>query len=161
LFGLVAGLTTGFFEELGWTGFAVPELRKRHGVLATGLSVGLVWGAWHFLVNLWGSEASAGGLPLALFLLAALFSFLPPYRVLMIWVYDRTGSLLVAMLMHASLIAAWQVSWPPGIAGLPQVIWYVAWAAVLWAVVAAVVVVHRGQPARHRTRAAAPGGVAT
>jgi hypothetical protein len=29
----------------------------------------------------------------------------PAYRVLMVWVYDRTGSLLVAMLMHARLSA--------------------------------------------------------
>src|SRR5215207_3593346 len=48
LSGIVAGLTGGFFEELGWTGFAVPRLRLRYGVLATGLIVGLVWGAWHF-----------------------------------------------------------------------------------------------------------------
>ena len=31
---------------------------------------------------------------------------LTAYRVLMVWVYDRTGSLLVAVLMHASLIAS-------------------------------------------------------
>jgi membrane protease YdiL (CAAX protease family) len=45
--GLVAGLVAGFFEEIGWTGFATAELRKRHGVLATGLIVGLLWGVWH------------------------------------------------------------------------------------------------------------------
>jgi hypothetical protein len=27
----------------------------------------------------------------------------PVFRVLMVWVYDRTGSLIVAILMHASL----------------------------------------------------------
>lgn len=31
---------------------------------------------------------------------------LPAYRVLMVWVYDRTGSLPVVMLMHASLSAS-------------------------------------------------------
>jgi membrane protease YdiL (CAAX protease family) len=45
--GLVVGLLVPFFEELGWTGFATAELRKRHGVLATGLIMGLLWGAWH------------------------------------------------------------------------------------------------------------------
>jgi uncharacterized protein len=44
------GLTVGLFEELGWTGFAAPILRRRHGVLATGLLLGMVWGAWHFLL---------------------------------------------------------------------------------------------------------------
>lgn len=32
-----AGLCGGFLEELGWTGFAIPELKRRHGVFATGL----------------------------------------------------------------------------------------------------------------------------
>jgi hypothetical protein len=34
--GLVGG---GLLEELGWTRFAVPALRQRHGVLQTGLIV--------------------------------------------------------------------------------------------------------------------------
>jgi len=84
LFGFAVGLGAGFFEELGWTGFAVPGLRLRHGVLGTGLIVGLLWGAWHFLVTLWGSGSSSGALSLVLFLFVALFSFLPPYRLLMV-----------------------------------------------------------------------------
>jgi membrane protease YdiL (CAAX protease family) len=50
LVGSAVGLVVGFFEELGWTGFAVPTLRGRYGVVTTGLIVGLLWGAWHFLV---------------------------------------------------------------------------------------------------------------
>ena len=41
-------LLVGSFEEIGWTGFAVPHLRSRHSILTTGLAVGVVWGAWHF-----------------------------------------------------------------------------------------------------------------
>src|SRR5215207_7654542 len=62
LMNIVVGLIVGIFEELGWTGFAVPTLLKlRYGVLSTGLMVG---------------------------------------------VYERTGSLLLAMLMHASYAAS-------------------------------------------------------
>jgi membrane protease YdiL (CAAX protease family) len=36
LLGTGWGLAGGLLEELGWTGFAIPSLRSRHGVLATG-----------------------------------------------------------------------------------------------------------------------------
>jgi uncharacterized protein len=70
----------------------------------------------------------------------------------MVWVYDRTGSLLVAMLMHASLVVFWLISTPPGIAGVPLVTWYLAWAAVLWVGVAAVAVANHGQILRQPLR---------
>jgi uncharacterized protein len=151
LFALAAALPTALLEELGWTGFATPELRRRHGVLATGLVLGAVWGAWHYPVNVWGSATAAEAVPVALFLLVALFSFLPPYRILMVWVYARTESALLAMLMHASLVTFWLMA-TPGVAGTPdaiagwaQAVWYLVWAALLWVVVAVVAA------ARHRT----------
>ena len=154
LMGIVVGLATGFLEELGWTGFAIPRLRLRYGILSTGLIVGILWGAWHFLVNFWGSDTSSGGLSLAVFLPAVLFSFMPAIRVLMVWVYDRTGSLLVAMLMHASFTGSWLISTPLAIAGVPLVTWYLVWAGALWVVVAAVAVANRkqlsGQPPLRR-----------
>jgi membrane protease YdiL (CAAX protease family) len=65
LFGLGWGLVGGgLLEELGWTGFALPRLRLRHGALATGLIVGVLWGVWHFPIAFWGSRALAGGLSL-------------------------------------------------------------------------------------------------
>jgi membrane protease YdiL (CAAX protease family) len=67
-FGIAVGLGAGMFEELGWTGFAVPALRRRYSVLATGLTVGMLWGAWHLLVVVWGIGTSVGSMPLALFL---------------------------------------------------------------------------------------------
>ena len=89
---------------------------------------------------------------------AILFSFLPPYRVLMVWVYERTnGSLLVAMLMHASLVAFWIISTPVGIAGMPLVTWYLVWAAVLWVVVGAVSLAQGGPPLAPATAPEAGG----
>jgi membrane protease YdiL (CAAX protease family) len=148
--GMVVALSlfNGFVEELGWTGFAIPRMHRRYGVFATGLSVGFLWGAWHFASNIWGSGGSSAPLPLALFMPVLLFSFLPPFRVLMVWVYDRTESLLVAMLMHASLDAFWLASTPAGMTPAPLVTWYLAWAALLWVIVAAVAVASRKQISR-------------
>ena len=148
LFGIAVGLGAGCFEELGWTGFAVPGLRRRYGVLTTGLIAGGLWGAWHFLVVVWGIGSSAGTLPLALFVPLDLFSFLPAYRVLMVWLYDRTASLLVAMLMHASLTASMLILGPLAISGGTLLTYELVFAAALWVVVAAVVVADR----RHLSR---------
>ncbi|MGD8732533.1 MAG: type II CAAX endopeptidase family protein, partial [Anaerolineales bacterium] len=100
---IVSGIMVAFFEELGWTGFAIPKMRKNYGVLTTGIIVGLLWGAWHLLVNLEG-DTFTGAVPFLL-LIARLFTWLPAYRILMTWVYDRTESQLVPTLMHVSLVA--------------------------------------------------------
>lgn len=133
---LVAAAAAGIFEELGWTGFAKPRMAERYGVLVTGLIMGSLWGLWHLVSNLWGSANTAGTLPLAIYMAALLFTFLPPYRVLMVWVYAHTESVLIAILMHASLVTFWLASMPQGITGAAQAIWYVVWGAVLWGVVA-------------------------
>ena len=139
VFGLVIGLAAGIFEELGWTGFAIPRLRLRHNVLATGLIVGSLWAAWHLLVNFWGSGSPSGELSLALLLHSLLFSvgILPAFRVLIVWVHDRTGSLLAAMLMHASLTTS-NVVLVPSATGVPLVVWSLVLAVAFWIVVAVV-----------------------
>jgi membrane protease YdiL (CAAX protease family) len=136
LLGAVTGIAAGLFEELGWTGFAVPRLRLRYNIFATGLMVGLMWGAWHLLAIWWGSTGTSGSLSMTLYLPAMTLSFLPPYRVLMVWVYDRTHSLLVAMLMHASLTASLRILDPLPITGAPIVIYNLVLGAALWLVVA-------------------------
>jgi len=136
--GLLTGLAAGLFEELGWTGVVVPHLRRRHSVLATGLLVGLLWGAWHLLVVWWGSAPSAGGVSMSIYLPVMTLSFLPPYRVLMVWVYDRTSSVGMAMLMHASLTASVRIFDPIGISGAPILTYNLSLAIVLWLVVAIV-----------------------
>ena len=142
LFNLAVGLTAGFLEEIGWTGFAVPALRRRYGVFATGLIAGVLWGAWHYLGNVAAAETVRGTLSLSVFLPLSLFNLLVgsllPFRVLMVWVYDRTGSLLVAMLMHVSLTASIRILTPVGIEGVPIYIYDFVLAAALWLVVAAV-----------------------
>ena len=140
--GIVAGLMVGFFEELGWTGFAIPRLRQRYGILTSGIIVGFLWGLWHFIL-FWERGSFSGVLSLVL-LLVQLFSWLPAYRVLMVWIYDRTGSLLVVMFMHLSLVAIQSILIPP-LAGGSLLTYILAWAVVLWVVVAAIVVINRGK----------------
>jgi membrane protease YdiL (CAAX protease family) len=148
LVGLSSAIVTGALEELGWTGFAIPRLRLSHDILATGVIVGIVWGAWHGLVFL-ERDSFTASLPLTL-LAVRLFSWLPAYRVLMVRLYERTHSLLLAMVMHASLVASTLILAPAGLPAQAQVMSILVWALALWLVVAAI-----GMSAR-TTRPGAP-----
>ena len=146
LLGLVVGLTAGFFEELGWTGFAIPRLKERYGVLATGLIVGVLWSAWHALVVIWGIGDRAGTIPTASFMILDGLGVLPAFRVLMVWVYDRTESLFVGILMHVSITACALVL-TPQTTGVLLLAYGLAFAAAMWAIIAAV-----GVGNRHHSR---------
>lgn len=47
LIAVIILVTGGPFEEFGWRGFLMPEIRKRYGFLLTILIVGLIHGVWH------------------------------------------------------------------------------------------------------------------
>lgn len=150
--GLAVGLPTGIVEELGWTGFAIPRLRMRYAVLGTGVIVGMLWGAWHLPVNYWSSGVTSGEVSLAIWapawLVSTLVGQLTAFRVLMVWVYERTGgSLLVAILMHASLAAFTIVLIPP-LAVTANLVSGFAFAVGLWLVVAAVALAQGGHVTR-------------
>ena len=153
VFGIAWGLIGGgLLEELGWTGFAVPNLRKRYSIITTGLIVGILWGIWHFLIAFWSSGSLAGETPLAIFVAGFLIFYLgalPAFRILLVWIYDRTGNLPVVMLMHASLSSSTLILQPLA-AGMPFLIWNLVLTAVIWSVVAAVTVANRGQLERGR-----------
>jgi len=144
LSGFAIALAAGIFEELGWTGFAIPTLRPRYSVLATGLIVGLPWAAWHLFGAVLASGTLSGALSLASYLLDP-FLLLVAFRVLMVWVYDRTESLLVGILMHVSLTGSARIIGAPGIAGVPLLTFDLTWFAAVWAVVAAVAVANGGR----------------
>ncbi len=136
--GIMVGLIFGgFLEELGWTGFAVPMHRRTHTLVATGLIIGLLHGLWHVLPTFWATGDASGRISLPDFIPPLFFyaGVLPAYRILMVWAYDHTGSLLLAMLMHASLTASAPWILLPAITGTRLVIYYLVLIAAVWAVV--------------------------
>ena len=142
LVSFAVGLSAGLFEELGWTGFAIPMLRRRHSVLVTGLIAGMLWSAWHLLPNVWASRAASGELAMPIYLagtaIGVLVGYLTAFRVLMVWVYDHTQSLLVTMLMHVSLTASLLILNPLGMSGAHLLAFSFAFAAAVWVVVGAI-----------------------
>lgn len=148
LFGVAAGAFAGFFEELGWSGFAYPRMRDRIGALGGALLLGVVWGLWHFpVVDSLGAASPHGRYWPEFF--AAFVAMIAALRVLIAWVYTNTGSLRMDQLLHASSTGFLVILGAPTATPAQEALWYSAYAAVLWAVVI-VVVALRGSTLRGR-----------
>ena len=131
--GLVTGLLAGVFDEIGWTGFAIPRILKRNSIFKTGLIVGTIWAFWHILPGIWLGYAS-GTIKNTLSLISYVsdpFFFLVIYRILMVWVYDKTRSLSLALVMHGTLTASARIFGPVGIVGAPLLIFDFVWLFVM------------------------------
>jgi membrane protease YdiL (CAAX protease family) len=86
---LMVATVGGGLEEPGWRGFALPHLERQRSPLVATLLVGLAWGVWH--VPLYGPAGFVVPLILAFF-----------YT----WIYNRTGSILLCLLLHAGFTPA-------------------------------------------------------
>ena len=138
VFGFAAGAFAGFFEELGWSGFAYQRMRSRFGALGGALLLGGLWGLWHFpIVDSLGVASPHGRHWLAFF--GAFVLMIAALRVLIAWVYANTGSLRMAQLLHASSTGFLVVLGAPHATAGQEALWYLAYGGVLWAVVLLVV----------------------
>jgi membrane protease YdiL (CAAX protease family) len=141
--GLLVGLIAGFFEEVGWTGFALPALQARFRPLLAGLILGLVWAAWHGMADFVGTGATPS-MEWALNFLAFCVP-LVAYRMLMTWVYNHTESVLLAQWMHACYTGMLLI-FSPAILPPASLLWQGVWALLLWAIV---VVIYVFEAKRH------------
>jgi membrane protease YdiL (CAAX protease family) len=141
--GIIYGLLAGIFEETGWTGFAVPRLTAKYGALIGAAILGVLHGIWHIVADFMGSSSSLGSYWFPHF--AALWIVgLVAFRILMVWVYNSTGSVLLAQLMHASFTGSLVILTPTPIIPANETFWYVIFAFALW-VVAAIVIAKVGK----------------
>jgi membrane protease YdiL (CAAX protease family) len=150
---LAVGLAAGLFEELGWTGFATPRLLARHGWLAAGLALGLLWATWHIGPDRPGAAAAWGALwPWRV--LAWMFAGMVPYRVLMTWVYRHTRSVLLAVPMHAAYTGGQVLLEPGGTGPTQDLLWWGLLGLALGAVVGLVALADRAHLLRPAPRRA-------
>ena len=132
------GLVAGTFEEIGWTGFATPRLLQQRRPFFAGLTLGLVWALWHVLVD-FRQNFSTMGIAWLLEFAVLYLATLTAYRILMTWMYARTESLLLAVLMHASY-TGWLFVLFPTTTFTQGLAWQATLAALLWSAVAVVAV---------------------
>jgi uncharacterized protein len=148
LLGILFGLFPGFFEEVGWMGFAFPKMQVKHSALSAGLLLGVLWGLWHApVVDYLGAAAPHGVYWLPFFL--AFIAIVTAIRVLIVWVYSNTSSVLLAQLMHASSTGFLVILGPSHVSPPQEALWYAVYAVVLWIVVAVVAIAYGKRLVRH------------
>jgi membrane protease YdiL (CAAX protease family) len=153
LFGLPA-----FLEEIGWMGYAFPRMRLVQSPFLAALLLGVLWGLWHApVVDYLGAAAPHGAYWLPFFI--AFIAIVTAVRILIAWVYQNTGSLLLTQLMHLSFAGSLVVFGPGGVSPMQEVLWYGGLAAVLWMVVAGIVWAF-GSQLKHQTRSSTEMGAA-
>ena len=129
--GLLFGIPAGFFEEIGWTGYAFPKMSLRQNKIIASIIIGLLWGCWHLpVIDFLGSATPHGQYLLAFFL--AFIALLTAMRVIIAWVYSNTGSVFLAQLMHAISTGCLVMFGPSKISPAQEALWYAVYAVILW-----------------------------
>lgn len=127
--GIGMGIAAGFLEELGWTGFAFPRMREKHGESRASVYLGLIHVLWHFpLWFLW--EYAALGLYWFPYFIA-FSAVLVALRIIICRSFSETKSLLLAQLIHASSTGFLFVLTPLYTVPAHTAIFYAVYAAVL------------------------------
>jgi membrane protease YdiL (CAAX protease family) len=132
-FGILAGLSAGFFEEIGWMGFAYPKLQAKHETLRAVFILGFLHGLWHALAGYLGESQSYAEYWLPRFIVMWMIS-MTAMRIILVWIYVNTGSLLLAQLTHASSTGFLVILSPSPITPAAETLWWTMYAIVLWLV---------------------------
>ena len=141
LTGIFFGVPAGLLEEMGWTGYVFPKMRRHNNALAASILLGLLWGIWHLpVINYLGTATPHGRYWFPFFLVFAVA--MTAMRVLICWVYSNTTSVLLAQLLHISSTGSLVIFSPPSVTAAQEVMWYGVYAALLWLVASLIVRVY-------------------
>jgi len=93
-------VTFGLGEEMGWRGYALPQLENRWSPFLATLALTAGWALWHWPLFLYWPGFTGLGLGGAIGWLVSLWFG----AMILTWLHDKTGgSLLVVVLFHTAI----------------------------------------------------------
>jgi uncharacterized protein len=100
-FALYMIIFTGLAEELGWRGYALPELQKTYTAEKASWILGILWGLWHipsnmFMIYLRGELTVS----MAVGMLLGLTFGIVGWTIVLTWIYNNTQSLFWIVILH-------------------------------------------------------------
>lgn len=92
---------TGLAEEVGWRGYALPELQRKYSAEKASWILGIAWGLWHLPANL-AIPYLTGILtiPFVIMTVAALTFGIVGWTIVITWFYNNTKSLFLIIFIH-------------------------------------------------------------
>ena len=90
-------------EEVGWMGYAAPLMQERWSAFTTGLLLGLVWALWHVIPELSANPPAW---------VAGQFFSTILLRILIVWLYNNTGTSVLAAILFHDMVNVSEFSFP-------------------------------------------------
>jgi membrane protease YdiL (CAAX protease family) len=147
LIGILFGVPAGFFEEIGWMGYAYPKMRGKENGLGPAILLGLLWAVWHLpVIDYLGTATPHGAYWFRYFL--AFTAAMTAMRVLIAWIYTNTRSVLLAQCMHVSSTGSLVILSPSHATAAQEAGWYATYAVALWMGVAIIATIYGQRLAR-------------
>jgi len=96
---LTVGCVAALGEEIGWSGFLVPQVAKSFGFTTAALTRGIVWSVWHYPMIISGIYRNESPI---WFNLVCFTILLTGTSFILTWLRLKSGSLWTGMFLHAS-----------------------------------------------------------
>jgi len=90
-------------EELGWRGYLQPRMREHFSLPTASVIVGVIWALWHMPGYVFNTGVVEG---ISFFWFCA---WVVSGAVIMGWLYERSGSVFVAIVFHTSANASFNM----------------------------------------------------
>lgn len=88
-------------EEIGWRGYALPQLQSRLSAFSSSCIIGVIWAFWHVPSFFLIPRTAQAAIPFLWYIPSIL-----AISVVFTWLYNNTsGSLLLVTILHASIQA--------------------------------------------------------
>jgi membrane protease YdiL (CAAX protease family) len=136
-------LFSALWEEIGWTGFATPHLLQRFRPLKTALLLGIIHTFWHLVADYWGASAYYGELYRYAIHFLLWMVGLTVLRILIIWIYVRTDSLVLGWLTHFSYTGGQLLLVPLALTAVETLLWNAVFVTVLLLVMGFLIILNK------------------
>jgi membrane protease YdiL (CAAX protease family) len=126
-------------EEFGWRGFALPSLDHQGKAISSSIVIGFIWALWHAPL-FWAKTGTAiSGFQVDAYLVGLFFVAVIGSSFIYTWLFNRTGSLAAAILLHLGMNASGTITGMlfPEMSLERRLELYEIYIVVLWAVVLA------------------------